>query len=110
MKRAKFSTSKSVDEVCKELEQMFKDVLGTNPKKEKGDKCIIYYPAKRFLGTDDMMQDVSITVRKVNSSLTSIKLENNEYMETCSREPNWRCHALRKAYSVLNNVMTGMYK
>ena len=72
MKRVKFSTNKSVDVVCKEIEQMIPCVLGTKPKKEKRDKEIVYYPARKFLGTDDMMDDVSIVVRKVNNSLTNI--------------------------------------
>lgn len=112
MKRVKFSTNKSVDVVCKEIEQMIPCVLGTKPKKEKRDKEIVYYPARRFLGTDDMMDDVSIVIRKVNNSLTNVKLEYSEYFEKeCSSFGlNWRVPALRKAYSTLENVLGQMFK
>lgn len=107
MKRVKFSTNKSVDIVCKEIEQMVHNVLGTKPKKEKEDKNIIYYPARRFFGTDDMMNDVVIIVRKVNNNLTSIKLENSEYYKKLR---NWRSPALEKAYNTLEHVLKQMYK
>lgn len=111
MKRVKWNTSKTVEEVCKEIEKMIPHVLGTKPKKEKVDKTIVYYPARGFLFTDDMMDDVSITVRKVNNSLTNIRLENSEYFEKelSTFGENWRCPALRKAYNTLENVLNQMY-
>ena len=36
MKKIKFTTNKSVDVVCKEIEQIIPCVLGTKPNKEKG--------------------------------------------------------------------------
>ena len=107
MKKIKFNTSKSVDEVCKEIEQMIPCVLGTKPNKEKRDKETIYYPARRFMGTDDNMDDVYIIVRKVNNSLTNIRLENSEYHE---QNGNWRFPAIRKAYNKLENVLGQMFK
>ena len=108
MKKVKFSVNKSVDIVCKEIEEMIPCVLGTKPNKTKEDKTTVYYPARRFMGTDDMMDDVTITVRKVNNSLTSVKLENSEYHE--KHGTVLRGHALSKAYHVLEKVMSQMYK
>ena len=112
MKKIKFNTNKTVDTVCKEIEEMIPCVLGTKPNKEKKDKETIYYPARKFLGTDDMMYDVRIIVRKVNNSNTNIRLENSEYFEKeCSTFGlNWRVPALRKAYSTLENILGQMYK
>lgn len=86
-------------------------VLGTKAKKVRTDKSIIYYPARKFLGTDDMMDDVTITVRKINNALTNIRLENSEYFEKELNTfgENWRCPILRKAYSTLENVLKQMY-
>lgn len=86
---------------------MIPNVLGTKPNKQKVDKEIVYYPARRFLGTDDNMDDIRIIVRKVNNSLTNIRLENSEYHE---KYKNWRVPALRKAYSKLENVLGYMFK
>lgn len=107
MKKIKFNTSKSVDTVCKEIEQMIPCVLGTKPNKEKRDKETVYYPARRFMGTDDNMDDVCIIVRKVNNSLTNIRLENSEYHE---QNGNWRVSAIIKAYSTLENVLDQMFR
>lgn len=107
MKKIKFATSKSVDVVCKEIEQMIPCVLGTKPNKEKRDKETVYYPARRFMGTDDNMDDVCIIVRKVNNSLTNIRLENSEYHE---QNENWRVPAIRKAYSKLESVLGQMFR
>lgn len=107
MKKSKFNTSKSVDTVCKEIEQMIPCVLGTKPNKEKRDKEIVYYPARRFMGTDDNMDDICIIVRKVNNSLTNVRLENSEYHE---KNENWRVPAIRKAYITLENVLSQMFK
>ena len=107
MKKIKFATSKSVDVVCKEIEQMIPCVLGTKPNKEKRDKETIYYPARRFMGTDDNMDDICIIVRKVNNSLTNIRLENSEYLE---HNENWRAPAITKAYSKLENVLGQMFR
>ena len=106
MKKNKFNTSKSVDTVCKEIEQMIPCVLGTKPNKEKRNKETVYYPARRFMGTDDNMDDVCIIVRKVNNSLTNIRLENSEYHE---QNGNWRVLAIRKAYITLENVLGQMF-
>lgn len=107
MKKSKFNTSKSVDTVCKEIEQMIPCVLGTKPNKEKRDKEIVYYPARRFMGTDDNMDDICIIVRKINNSLTNVRLENSEYHE---KNENWRVPAIRKAYITLENVLSQMFK
>ena len=107
MKKIKFNTRKSVDTVCKEIEQMIPCVLGTKPNKEKRDKETVYYPARRFMGTDDNMDDVCIIVRKVNNSLTNIRLENSEYHE---QNENWRVFAIRKAYITLENVLGQMFR
>lgn len=107
MKKVKFNTSKSVDIVYKEIEQMIPCVLGTKPNKEKRDKETVYYPARRFMGTDDNMDDICIIVRKVNNSLTNIRLENSEYHE---QNENWRVPAIRKAYRKLENVLGQMFR
>ena len=77
MNKVKFNTNKSVEVVCKEIEQMIPCVLGTKPNKEKRDTETVYYPSRRFMGTDDNMDDICIVVRKVNNSLTNIRLENS---------------------------------
>ena len=107
MKKVKFSTNKSVDVVCKEIEQMITCVLGTKPNKEKRDKQTVYFPARRFIDTDDNMDDICIIVRKVNNSLTNIRLENSEYHE---QNENWRAPAIRIAYSKLENALAQMYR
>lgn len=107
MKKIKYTTSKSVDVVCKEIEQMIPCVLGTKPNKEKRDKETVYYPARRFMGTDDNMDDVCIIVRKVNNSLTNIRLENSEYHD---QNENWIVPAIIKAYSKLENVLGQMFR
>lgn len=115
MKVLKLNTQKSVDDVCKEIERMIPCVLGTKPNKVKEEKAIIYYPARRFMGTDDLMDDVRITVRKVNNSLVSIKLENSERLK--NTDPlikeifgdNWRLTAIEKAYNVLFSVLSQMF-
>ena len=106
MKKVKFNTNESVDVVCKKLEQMIPSVLGTKPNKKKVDKEIIYYPARRYMNTDDMMDDVRIIVRKVNNSLTNIRLEDSEYHE---KNENWRAIALRFAYDTLKRVLGQMF-
>lgn len=53
MKKIKFTTNKSVDVVCKEIEQIIPCVLGTKPNKEKGIR-------KRFI----MQQEYVINVDK----------------------------------------------
>lgn len=112
MKRIKFNTTKNIETVCKEIEEMIPCVLGTKPNKTKQDKSIVYYPARRFMGSDDSMDDVKITVRKVNNSQTNIKLENTQYHENeCSTLGlNWRVPNLNKAYEKLENVLKQMYK
>lgn len=115
MKMCKFSTHKSVEEACKEIEKMIPCVLGTKPNKAKEDDAIIYYPARRFAGEDDLMDDVRIVVRKVNNSLTSIKLEDLEDLK--NTDPifvglfgeNRRLPMLEKAYEVLSNVLLQMF-
>lgn len=107
MKKQKFSTEKSVEIVCKEIEEMIPCVLGTKPNKEKDDKAIIFYPARRFMGTDNNMDDVRIIVRKVNNTLTNIRLENTEYHET---NENWRAPAVKKAYSTLEKILSQMFR
>ena len=115
MKTIKLSTNKSVETVCKEIEKMIPCVLGTKPNKTKEDKAVVYYPARRFLGTDDVMDDVCIVVRKVNNSLTSIKLEDSERLK--NTDPlikdifgeNWRLPAINKAYKTLENVLSQMF-
>lgn len=115
MRMDKMSTKKSVEEVCKEIDEMIPCVLGTKPNKNKVDKSIIYYPARRFLGTDDLMDDISIIVRKVNNHLTSIKLEDSERLK--KPDPlikeifgeNWRLFAINKAYETLSNVLRQMF-
>lgn len=107
MKKVKFNTNKSVDAICNEIEQMISCVLGAKPNKEKRDKEIVYYPARRFTGADDNMDDVCIVVRKVNNSLTNIRLENSEYHE---QNENWRALALRKAYINIENALSQMFK
>lgn len=117
MKITKLSTSKSPEKVCKEIEEMIPRVLGTNPNKTKDGKVVVYYPARRFGGTDDMMDDVRIVVRKVNNSLTSIKLENSERMKNQPTDPlikeifgdNWRLPFLERAHRVLDRCMRSMY-
>lgn len=115
MKVVKLSTSKSIEDVCKEIEKMIPCVLGTKPNKTKEDKAIIYYPARQFLGTDDLMDDVRIVARKVNNSLTSIKLEDSEHLKNVSpfiKEifgENWRLPAINKAYKTLENVLSQMF-
>ena len=107
MKKIKFSTNKSVDIVCKEIEEMIICVLGTKPNKEKKDKEIVYYPARKFMDTDAYMDDVRIIVRKVNNSLTNIRLENSQWHE---RNQNWRALAIRVAYDKLENVLGQMFR
>ncbi len=90
-------------------------VLGTRHNKTKEDKAIVYYPARRFLNTDDLMDDIRIVVRKVNNSLTSIKLEDSERLKNTSpliKEifgENWRLMAINKAYETLSNVLGQMF-
>lgn len=118
MQRVKFNTNKSVDAVCKEIEQMISDVLETHHNKTKKDKAIVYYPARRYMGTDDAMDDITITVRKVNNSTTNICLENSEYtfkpimfggIVAYPAGCNWRCPALTLAYTTLYKVLNQMY-
>lgn len=106
MKKVSFTTNKSVDVVCKEIEEMIPCVLGTAPNKEKYGVKIVYYPARKFMCTDENMDDVHIIVRKVNNSLTSIKLENSERQKM---NETWRAPALIKAYSVLEKVLGQMF-
>lgn len=117
MKVLKLSANKTVDEVCKEIEKMIPCVLGTKPNKTKEDKAIVYYPARRFAGTDDgsAMDDIRIVVRKVNNSMTSIKLldmERREKIEPIIKEifgENWRTPAIKKAHSALERVLKEMF-
>lgn len=118
MKKVKWNVNKSVDEVCKKIEQMIPDVLGTKHNKTKEDKAIIYYPARKFMGTDDLMDDVRIIVRKVNNSTTNVCLENSEEIERQVKfegvvlfqaGPNWRTPALTKAYEILERVLGQMF-
>lgn len=81
-------------------------VLGTKSNKEKRDNEVAYCPARRFMGTDDDMDDICIVVRKINNSLTNIRLENSEYHE---QNENWKSPALRRAYSKLENVLGQMF-
>lgn len=115
MKVLKLSAKKSVEEVCKEIEKMIPCVLGTSPNKTRREKAVVYYPARRFMATDDLMDDVRIIVRKVNNSLTSIKLEDSEKLK--NPDPlikeifgdNWRLVAIEKSYSALANVLSQMF-
>lgn len=118
MKITKLSTSKSLEKVCKEIEEMIPRVLGTSPNKAKDGKAVVYYPARRFGGTDDMMDDVRIVVRKVNNSLVSVKLENSERMKKNQlADPliqdlfgdNWRLPFLERAYRALDRTLISMY-
>lgn len=119
MRRAKFSTTKNVDETCKELEQLIRTVLGTNPNRSKQDKTIVYHPARKYWGTDDLMDDISIIVRKVNNSLTNITLEDDEMSRKAvkingvvitEQDANWRSDALKRAYSKLEAALNDMYR
>lgn len=115
MKILKLSTQKNMEDTCKEIEKMIPCVLGTKTNKMREGKSVVYYPARRFMGTDDLMDDVRIVVRKVNNSLTSIKLENSERL--ANPKPlikemfgdNWRLPAIEKAYKTLSNVLSQMF-
>lgn len=108
MKKVKFNTNKSVDVVCREIMEMVPNVLGTKPVKQVKDKEICIYPACRFLGTDDAMNDVRIIIRKVNNNLTNIRLENTEFQEK-EVGGTWRVPALIKAYNTLEKVLGDMH-
>lgn len=118
MQRVKFNVNKSETEVCREIEQMIMSVLGTRHNKTKKDKATVYYPARQFMGTDDLMDDITITVRKVNNSTTNICLENTEEtfkpvvfggIVAYTAGSNWRCPALKLAYDTLYKVLNQMY-
>lgn len=117
MKRAKFTSNLSIDAVCKRIEEMIPCVLGTAHNKTKRDKDIVYYPARGFMFTDDNMDDVTIVVRKVNNTTTSVKLEYSEYTNNnpipsffgVKSEEDWRIAVLEKAYSTLENVLGQMF-
>ena len=120
MIRAKFTSPESVDITCKRIEELIRNTLGTKPNKTKEDKFIIYYPARKFMDTDDDMDDVRIIVTKVNNTTTSIKIENTQYHEQHSMfDPgpsdtpipffNWRTPALIKAYEILEKCLRNMY-
>lgn len=116
MKVLKLSVKKSVDDVCKEIENMIPCVLGTKPNKTKEERAIVYYPARGYAGIDDnLMDDIQIVVRKVNNSLTSIKLENSEKSKETEHfirqlaNRDWELHYFEKAYSTLNRVLFGMF-
>ncbi len=104
----KFSTDMSVENSCKEIEKMIPIVLGEcKPKKSKVGKDIVYFPARRYMFTDDMMDDLSITVRKINNSLTHIKLEFGD--NVLKDKTNWRFHALNMAYIRLRNALSEIF-
>ena len=117
MKIAKFTSNLSMDAVCKRIEEMIPCVLGTAHNKTKRDKDIVYYPARKFMCTDDNMDDVTIVVRKVNNTTTSVKLEYSEYTKNNSRhsffgvksDEDWKIIVLEKAYSKLENVLGIMF-
>lgn len=106
MKKASFTTKKIVDVVCEEVEEIITGVLGVRVKKNKIEKAIVYYPAQQYAGMDDNMDDVKIIIRKVNNSITSIKLENAEVM---AKHGNFRSFALQRAYEILKSVMEKKY-
>ena len=118
MKRAKFTSNLSMNDVCKRIEEMIPCVLGTAHNKTKLDKDIVYYPARRFMCTDDNMDDVTIVVRKVNNTTTSVKLEYSEYTKNNTipsffgikaADDGWKITVLEKAYSTLENVLGQMF-
>lgn len=108
------TSTEPVDATCKRIEDMIHNTLGTKPNKTKEDKFIVYYPARKFMGTDDDMDDVRIVVAKVNNATTSIKLENNQYHSkkdifTEIFGENWRKPALTKVYEILEKCLRSMY-
>lgn len=116
MKVLKLSAKKRVEEVCKEIEEMIPCVLGTKPNKKKVEKDIVYYPARGYAGIDSgLMDDIRIVVRKVNNSLTSIKLEDlkksseTEHFAWQIREREWESLYFEKSYNTLNRVLSGMF-
>ena len=109
----KFSTDMSVENTCKEIEKMIPIVLENDckPKKSKrngnGCKDIIYFPARRYMFTDDLMDDLSITVKKINSSLTHVRLQ---FDDAIIKDPaNWRFHALNMAYIKLRGALSDLF-
>ncbi len=111
MRRTKFSTSKPVSEVCKEIEDLCSQVLrGVKPEKEKeNDNNIIYYPARRLSVANADMDGVKIMVRKVNNSLTSIKLEDEERLKGSIFKDNRRYIIPKETYDVLKDAMVERY-
>lgn len=109
MMRVGFTTNKTVEVVCKDIENIIVSVLGTKPVKRNIDKAIYYYPARRYAGMDDNMDDVRIIIRKVNNSTTSIKLENSEWMKNSPYGGSWRCPVLTKVYDIMTNALQSYY-
>lgn len=104
MKKTSYSVNDSVDNICRLIESICRDVLETKAKKEKKDKAIIYYPARRFMGMDDLMDDVSIIIRTVNSNICSVKLEHTEYLRSKGSISD-RLYFLDLAYDKLKHVL-----
>ncbi len=111
MRRTKFSSIRTVHDVCKEIEELCPKVLrGVKPIKEKKDKTTyIYYPALKFSFACADMDGVKIIVRKVNNSLTSIKLEDEERYKGTAYETNRRYIVPKETYDILKEVMTEKY-
>ena len=106
MKREKYTFNGDFKLAIKEIEDMLKsclehkntDIKVISNKSEK-DKAV-YYPACRFAGNDDFASDVTLTVRKVNNSKTSIQIEDSEK----SGMKDWRYMAMKSCYKTCKNV------
>ena len=102
--KTKFNTNKSFEEVCKELEKFAPCVLGVYLVKRKIDKSIVYCPDSGFWGVTDKLDEVVVTVRKINSSTTHVCVE---FHEKCARVQNdlVRRSVANKAFNILEKIL-----
>ena len=76
--KAKFSTTKSAEQVVTEVMQLGRNGLGINLVKSTKDKAQVICIDKGFYGYPMTLTEVTITVRKVNNTMTSVVVEKDE--------------------------------
>lgn len=105
MRREKYTFHGDVSTTIKKIETILIDIIECSNKdikfiSEKIDNNgMMYYPACLYLGNDDWASDITILVRKVNNSTTSIKLEDSRYSY------NWRRGSMDECYDLWKEIL-----
>ena len=72
----------------------------------QAEKENLSFENNKIVEGGSMTFPAKFVVRKVNNSLTNIRLEDSEYHE---KNENWRAIALRFAYDTLKRVLGQMF-